>query len=136
MSDSQAQFSNPSEHVGNVDLTSAKNGKGQDAHDRLLELLGQVKDSAGRSMHKAMAEKIQSDSYKRGTDGSSCYSAGSRVNMIRDIHHRFQDIPMRQIKKEFPGLADALRADKQNRIAVKHGREVKNPLESILSLNE
>lgn len=133
MSDAQAQFNTPPAHIGNVDLTAFKNAKGQTAYDRYQELIGTVTDGAGRTMHQAMLDKINSDAYKRGSDGDSWYTVGSRVSMLRVVHDHFKDRALMTLKREMPELAERLRQDKQNRLAVKKGREKVNPMEALLS---
>ena len=136
LSQAHAQFSSPSSTIGNVDLLKGRNANGQTAYDRWLELIGTVTDASGRTMHSAMKDRIASESYKNGSDGDSWYTAGSRVSMLRDVHDQFKTRALRQVKQEFPQLAEALLGDKQNRQAVKKGRETQNPIESILSLNQ
>ena len=85
--DAQLRFSTPSEHVGNVDLTQFKKSSGQSAYDRWLEL-------SGYRLPEAFNQRMQSQSYVNGSDGSSWYTASSRANMLREIQHRFQDRAM------------------------------------------
>lgn len=82
-SDAQSQFSTPGEHVGNVDLTTFKNTKGQTAYDRLLELTG--KGTQDKTLKQAFLYRMQSPGYQNGSDGDSYYTASSRVNMLRDV---------------------------------------------------
>lgn len=135
-SDAQAQFNTPPAHIGNVDLTAGRNAQNQTALDRYHELIGLVTDGAGRTMHKAMLDRINSESYKRGSDGSSFYAQGSRVAQLRVIHDGYKDRAMQRLQQEFPQLKEALRLDKMNRISVKKGKEIRNPVEAILSLND
>jgi hypothetical protein len=134
MSPAQAQWSTPPRHIGNIDLTEFKLPSGQTALDRYHELIGTVKDGAGRDLHKAMADKIQSSIYQRGTDGSDWYKTGSRVDMLRSVHDHFKDRALLSLKRELPALADALRDDKRKRLSMKHGREVQDPIEILNSL--
>jgi hypothetical protein len=55
-SDAQPDFNTASEHVGNVDLSTNKNRKGQSAYDRFLEL-------AGYGMKEALYQRMQCASY-------------------------------------------------------------------------
>lgn len=94
-SDAQSQFSTPSERVGNVDLTQFRKASGQSAYDRWLEL-------SGYGLHEAFHQRMQSQSYVNGSDGSSWYQASSRANMLREIQHRFQHRAILQVRWEFP----------------------------------
>ena len=83
-SDAQSQFSTPSAHVGNIDLTQFKNEKNQSLYDRWLELSGYM-------MKEALHQRMQSASYQNGSDGPSWYTVSSRANMLREVMHRQQD---------------------------------------------
>ena len=128
-SDAQSQFSTPSEHVGNADLTQFKKPSGQSAYDRWLEL-------SGYGLREAFNQRMQSPAYQNASDGSSWYQASSRANMLREIQHRFQDRAMNQVRQEFPALAEAMRADKQNKLDTRTGRSPRNAMEKILDLNK
>lgn len=56
--------------------------------------------------------------------------------MLREIQHRFQDRAMNQARQEFPALAEAMRADKQNKLDTRTGRSPRNAMEKILDLNK
>ena len=127
--DARAQFSNPAESIGNVDLTNFKSRTGQTAYDRMLELTG--KGTAGQTLKEALALRIESPSYKAGSDGDSFYTAASRPNMLRETQNRFKDAALRQVEREFPELANAIRADKGNASAVRHGKNPRTTMETI-----
>ena len=125
-SDAQSNFSTPSEHVGNADLTQFKNAKGQSAYDRWLEL-------SGYGLREAFNQRIQSPAYQNANDGDSWYTASSRANLLRELQHKFQDRAMNQVKQEYPLLAAALMADKQNKLDTKVGRSPRNAMNDILN---
>ncbi len=56
--------------------------------------------------------------------------------MVREVQHRFQDKAMLQIRRGFPEVDAALRADKQNKLDTKVGRAPRNKMEAILDLNK
>lgn len=130
-SDAQAQWSQVPHLIGNVDLTTVKNAKGQTAYDRYTELIGSVTDGAGRNLYSAFEAKMNSSSYKNGSDGNSWFTTGSRVSMLRSVHDVFKDRALAQLKREFPEVADALRADKQGKLSMKKGREKADALEVL-----
>jgi hypothetical protein len=131
MSDAQAQWSQVPHLMGNVDLTAGKNSSGQTAYDRYTELIGTVKDGAGRDLYHAFEAKMNSEAYKRGTDGNSWWSTGSRVAMLRAVHDQYKDRAMHQLQREFPLVKEALHADKVGRLSMKKGREKADPLEVL-----
>lgn len=127
-SDAQSQFSTPSEHVGNADLTQFKKPSGQSAYDRWLEL-------SRYGLREAFNQRMQSPAYVNASDGNSWYTASSRANMLREIQHRFQDKAMMQVRREYPLLDAAMRADKQNKLDTKVGRAPRNAMSEVLKLN-
>ena len=56
--------------------------------------------------------------------------------MLREIQHRFQDKAMMQVRREYPLLDAAMRADKQNKLDTKVGRSPRNAMTEILDLNK
>lgn len=56
--------------------------------------------------------------------------------MLREVQHRFQDKAMLQVRREFPEVDAALRADKQNKLDTKVGRSPRNAMDKILDLNK
>ena len=133
-SDAQSQFSTPGEHVGNVDLTTFKNTKGQTAYDRLSELTG--KGTQGETLKQAFLYRMQSPSYMNGSDRDSYYTASSRVNMLRDVQNQFKDRAFRQVQNEFPVLREALLADRQNKVDVGTGKTPRNAMDAILKFGD
>lgn len=136
MGESQAQWATPPALIGNVDLRDWKTASGQSALDRYHELIGTVKDAGGRDMHQAFLDRINSHSYQSGNDGDSWYAVGSRVSMLRTVHDQYKQRALQTLQRELPALADALRKDKQNRLAMKHNRERANPLEVLRQFGE
>lgn len=56
--------------------------------------------------------------------------------MLREVQHRFQDKAMLQVRREFPEVDAALRADKQNKLDTKVGRSPRHAMEKILGFNK
>ena len=57
----------------------------------------------------------------------------ARANMLREIQHRFQDKAMMQVRREFPLLDAAMRADEQNKLDTKVGRTPRNAMSEVLN---
>ena len=66
-----------------------------------------------------------------GSDGSSYYTAASRVNMLREVQNRFKDSALRQVEREYPMVAEAIRADKGNASAVRHGKDLRTTMDKL-----
>ena len=113
-SDSRAQFGRPQTTEGSVDLLAFKNAAGRTAYDRLAE-------ESGKGLAAAMADVMQSARYQEGTDGSSYYKTGSRVAQLRELIDRHRMKAMIVVRREYPTLDQALRADRVNRTKVRHG---------------
>lgn len=79
---------------------------------------------------------MQSPAYVNASDGNSWYVASSRANMLRMIQHQFQDRAMLQLRRKFPLLDAAMRADKQNKLDAKVGRALRNAMSEVLNLNK
>lgn len=56
--------------------------------------------------------------------------------MLREVQHRFQDKAMMQIRREFPEVDAALRADKQNKLGTKVGRTPRNAMDEALKFGQ
>lgn len=56
--------------------------------------------------------------------------------MLREVQHRFQDKAMMQIRREFPEVDAALRADKQSKLDTKVGRTPRNAMSEILKFGQ
>jgi hypothetical protein len=56
--------------------------------------------------------------------------------LLREIQYRFQDKAMMDVRREYPLLDAALRADKQNKLDTKVGRKPRNAMTEILELNK
>jgi len=56
--------------------------------------------------------------------------------MLREVQHRFQDKAMLQVRREFPEVDAALRADKQNKLDTKVGRSPRNAMNDILNFGK
>jgi hypothetical protein len=95
----------------------------------LSPLMG--KGTQGQTLKDALLARIQSPSYQAGNDGDSFYTVSSRVNMLRMIQDQFKDRALYQVEREYPVLADALRADRGNASAVRHGKEKRTAMETI-----
>jgi hypothetical protein len=45
-------------------------------------------------------------------NGDSFYTTASHINMLRSVQNDCRDHALGQLEREYPGLSDALRADK------------------------
>lgn len=128
-SDGEAQFTNPPSKKDNVDLTTFKNAQGQSAYDRWMEL-------SGVGLEESLGQRMNSERYKRGTDGDSAYQEGSRTIMVKQVLHHHRDRAFYKMKQEFPEVREALKLDRQNKGDMRQGREVRNPIEKILDFGK
>lgn len=127
--DAASQFNTPSEHMGNIDLSTIKNSRGQSAYDRWLEVSGQ-------GLKEAFLARMQSPAYQNAGDGNSWYTVSSRANLLRSIQHQHQDRALAQVKREFPALAAALGEEKANKLDVKLGRAPRTAMDKLLNFGK
>lgn len=116
----EAKFPIPPEKVGasrSIDLTELKSKTGQTAHDRWLELLGEMK-LGGKTMHDSLDNLIGSDSYKkfrdRMGDSDPVYKQSFAVDQIKSRMDMYHKSAFLQLQREFPELKKAMLTDQIN----------------------
>jgi hypothetical protein len=139
-SQSEAKFTMPDTKLGNVDLTTVRNAKGQTAYDRYTELIGSVQ-IGGQTFHQKLESVIGSFRYQEGTDGTSAYHNGNRIVLIKREQEKYREKALREMLKEFEGenhggtsLRDMVKTDKRNARNVEHGRV--DRIRDLLNLNQ
>jgi hypothetical protein len=108
----EARFVNPPEKLdGVIDLTNIRNEDGQTAHDRWIELLGEVK-LGGKTLYDSMDELMSSDAYKaaakRTGEGDLTYRKSFAVDMVKQRFKMYHDAAFRQVRREYPEMAQAV----------------------------
>lgn len=99
-SDIQAQFTQPRETLGTLDLSTYKLPSGQTAYDRWLEKIGTV-TIGGRTFHDKLQDLFKSERYKLANDGTSVYHTGKRVTMIHVEQERYRKEALDAMLKDF-----------------------------------
>lgn len=105
-SDIQAQFTQPREMLGTLDLSTYKLPSGQTAYDRWLEKIGTV-TIGGRTFHDKLQDLFKSERYKLANDGTSVYHTGKRVTMIHVEQERYRKEALDAMLKDFQAEAKA-----------------------------
>ena len=115
-------FSTPSRFKYGMDLTDAKNDKGQSAYDRWLELSSTVK-VGGRTMRQRLERLINSKAYKDlPKEGVKKVDVDSpQIGEIMRIIRAYRSYAMRDMLQEFPEVGEAARAQTIARSAVARG---------------
>jgi hypothetical protein len=99
-------FSNPNTKLDRmIDLDEYVNAKGQTAHDRRLQLMGETK-VRGRTMRQELEKLINSGKYQR----LSTYSEGGfkspRVDLINKVMAKYRSTALNQMMNEFPEIRE------------------------------
>lgn len=105
----------PAEKIagGRINLRAFKADKGQDAYDRMLELRQTIK-RGGLTIHARLEQLITSDRYKNTNDSVGGY-ASPRMGMLQQVFGEYQEAAERQLRKEYPDLDQAIKADEANK---------------------
>jgi hypothetical protein len=87
------QFSKPSKHVGQIDLTDPQWKKPGEysAYDRLQQLVGEIPGPGGLTLHDRLAAAINSPLYKALTDGQEKLP-GSRIEHLQGIVGMYHEL--------------------------------------------
>lgn len=110
-------FTAPQRKIGNVELSGEQ-------YSRLLELHGTAR--IGRyTMHQRLDRLMDSYAYdfnrERIADSPQEYRS-PRIQMVREVIRDYREQAERQLLREFPELAQAVRQDAQNQLLVNRGR--------------
>jgi hypothetical protein len=142
-SQSEAKFTMPDTKLGNVDLTTVRNAKGQTAYDRWTELIGTT-TLGGKTFHQKLGDLMQGFRYAEGTDGTSAYHNGNRIVFIKREQEKYREAALREMLHEFDAehktgavkynLRQMVSADKRNERDVQHGRV--DRIRDLLNLNK
>jgi len=109
-----AGLSNPTHQLYGVDLSQLQTAHGQNAYDRLLELVGQVK-VGGKTVHDALASRIASPDYQTLKAAGEALTP-ERQQEVNKILLRFHQEARRQLLKENPTILKAVHDAKQTDI--------------------
>jgi hypothetical protein len=102
-------FSPPSEKMEGIDLTSIQNAQGQDAYDRLQELVGQV-ELRGKTVHSALKGLVESDTYKALPSPTEEDQQNPRLQSVQRVLFAYRSEAKKQLLKEFPEIAQTLKS--------------------------
>ena len=91
-------------YQGLIDLLQYQNASGQTAHDRRLQLIGQVK-IGGRNVRQALDKLISSKAYQRLDPRSEPGLRSPRVTEINKVLNKYRSKALGQTLREFPELA-------------------------------
>lgn len=97
-------FSNPSHVLDRlIDLTEFYNDRGQTAHDRRLELMGQVK-LGGRTMRESLTSIIKSKNYQNLSPFTAGGFKSPRVDILNRVMGKYRTAALAQMMQEFPEI--------------------------------
>lgn len=99
-SEVQAQFTQPREKLGTLDLTEYRLPSGQTAYDKWLEKIGTV-TIGGRTFHDKLQDLFKSEKYKQANDGTSVYHTGKRITLIHVEQERYRKEALDAMLKDF-----------------------------------
>lgn len=124
-------FTQPSPNFrGLIDLTEYRNSKGQSAHDRRLELMGQVKIN-GRTLRQELARLIKTREYQRHSPVSEAGLPSPRVQMINRVLTQYRSKGMEQALREFPELQKFHRQYTEIRRKQRQGVAIENLIQTL-----
>lgn len=96
---------------GAPDLTTFSSSNGFTAYDRYQELIGSTPAPAGafkgKTLQEALSSFVQTDKYKRLSDGSEEIDGG-KVQAVQAIISAYRDTSMKTLRKENPELNTAV----------------------------
>jgi len=117
----QHGFSPPDPQRLGVDFHAFRNGAGQPAYDRWLQLHGSVR-IGGRTLRQELRKTIRSTDYQRLTPQSTSSQDSPRIQAIQTIISRYRDEAYDQMVQEFPELERAINDAIRQRQATLEGR--------------
>lgn len=110
-------FSSKSDKVGNVELTEFRNKDGQDAYDRMRELVSTIKNGSGQTIHKRLEEVISSKNYQAIPHFRAGDYESKRVAVVQQVITQYYEAAFRQMLREFPEVKEAIKQDRTNKAA-------------------
>jgi len=97
-------FSNPSTKLDRmIDLDEYVNEKGQTAHDRRLQLMGETK-VRGRTMRQELERLIRSGKYRKLSPYSEAGFKSPRVDLINKVMGKYRAAGLTKMMEEFPDI--------------------------------
>jgi hypothetical protein len=129
-------FSPPSRSIGEVDLTQMVNLKGQDFYDRWQEQIATMK--VGRYTLKERLENlVTSSAYqkwrKNEADAIENGADPRTLTEVRAVVEEYRQHAKQKTLKEFPEVADLVRAQKKVQARANAGAEVPDVLQNIIN---
>jgi hypothetical protein len=125
-------FNNPSTKKYGVDLVDHRNEKGQNAYDRWMQVVGEVKIS-GRTLRSSMSRLIQSRRYQQlPAEGVLAVDEDSpRIQLIQSLLTKYRGAAEEQMLSEFPDLKAQARLQNTIRRSLASGAP-QSAIEAIL----
>ncbi len=132
-------ISPPSQSIGKLDLTQFKNLKGQDFYDRWQEQLTSMK--LGRyTLKERLDNLVTSEHYAKiranESDALSVNEDPRTLQEVRAIVVEYRDHAKQKTLKEYPEVAQALRAQKQAGTRADAGAAIPDQLKQLLNFNK
>lgn len=113
-------FAAKSDKVGNVELRQFVNKDGQQAYDRMREIVSEKK-LGGLTMKERLSKLIGSEGYQRLPKFVSAEFESQRVTHVQRVISQFYEAAYRQTLKEYPELKQAVLDDRRNGFIAKRG---------------
>lgn len=129
-------FSPPSRSIGDVDLTLFTNAKGQDFYDRWQEQIATLR--VGRYTLKERLENlVTSPSYQKWRENEAdAIENGAAPRTLKEVQavvEEYRQHAKQKTLKEFPEVADLVRAQKKVQVRANAGAEVPDALQNIIN---
>jgi len=106
-------FSAKSDKIGNVELREFTNKNGQQAFDRMREIVTE-KQIGGLTMKGRLSKLIESDGYQRLPKFVSAEFDSQRTTQVQRVISRYYESAYKQMLKEFPEVKQAVLDDRRN----------------------
>lgn len=130
----QHGFGNPTHMLqGQIDMTTFTNDKGQTAHDRRLELIGEVQ-IRGKTLRQALTSLVKSKKYQNLSKYSDGGFKSPRVDLINRVMSRYRTVALSKALTEFPELRRQHSALRKAEGLARRGASA-DTLETLLNFN-
>lgn len=104
-----------------ADVRKYDNGTGQSPYDRLLELMGDRKAMGGKNLRDRMEALVKSSRWETMSVGTDEFPGGQRLDAARDLVNNYRARAMKQLRREYPLLDEAIKAARREKIAAMRG---------------
>jgi hypothetical protein len=124
-------FTPPPRKYQGIELSLFKNAQGQDAADRLAELVGHVQIN-GQHVHQAMEGLMNSQHYQSlPTPSTDNDTTNGRVMEVNRVMLRYREAAERQMLREYPDVQKAILAARRQ--AIQNRQPQTSPTMAVLS---